>query len=124
LSCFYFWPTSTSGLYKPSGAGLAWLNGIDLAGNACPSLHVAATIFSWAWLRRQLAQAGAGRSWQVANLVWALAIIFSTLATKQHAAWDVFGGVVLGGLGAAASLAALRLPGISTRLRFSVRSAD
>jgi hypothetical protein len=117
LLCFYFWPTSTSTLYKPPEAGLSLLKGIDLAGNACPSLHVATAAFSWAWLRYQLRQIGAGAAWQAANVAWVVVIVFSTLATKQHVAWDVAGGTLLGGFSAFASLQALRWWPLSALLR-------
>jgi membrane-associated phospholipid phosphatase len=117
LACFYLWPTSTATLYKPPEAVLDALKGIDLAGNACPSLHVASAVFSWAWLRTQLREAGAGRRWQLASLIWACAIVVSTLVTKQHAAWDVLGGALLGGTGAAAALRSRRVPFVARFLR-------
>jgi hypothetical protein len=115
LMCFYFWPTSTAMLDKPPEAGLAWLKGVDLAGNACPSLHVATATFSWAWLRHQLRQIGAPSGWHLANAAWGAVIVFSTLATKQHVAWDVATGVLLGAVGAYVSLRAVRWQPVSRR---------
>jgi hypothetical protein len=119
LLCFYYWPTSTAGLFIPQGGALPWLKGVDLAGNACPSLHVASAAFSWAWLRHQLEEEGAGRNWHRLNLIWVLCIVISTMLTKQHAAWDVLAGAVLGAVCAAASLGALRIAAISRLLRQS-----
>jgi len=108
LLCFYYWPTSAAPVYKPPAASLSWLKGIDFASNACPSLHVASAIFSWAWLLHQLREVGAGRRWQVLNALWAVTIMYSTLVTKQHAMWDVAAGLALGGAGAVASMYVLR----------------
>ena len=122
LLCFYLWPTSVSGLLKPPGEVLSWLEGIDLAGNACPSLHVASAVFSWAWLRHQLLQLGAGRNWHLLSLLWGATIVFSTLLTKQHAVWDVVSGVLLGASGAAISLYALQFSAVSMFLGRSGRA--
>jgi len=111
LLCFYLWPTSAAPVYKPSEASLPWLKGIDFASNACPSLHVASAIFSWAWLVHQLKDVRAGRTWHIVNTLWAVAIVYSTLVTKQHAVWDVVAGLALGGAGAFASLHAMRAAG-------------
>jgi membrane-associated phospholipid phosphatase len=69
--------------------------------NTFPSLHVALVVHSLmfgAWL--------IGRSWTRANtlamgagVVWAALICYSTLATKQHYAVDVPGGILLGWAG-------------------------
>jgi hypothetical protein len=108
LLCFYFWPTSASGIYMPSESSLPWLKGIDFASNACPSLHVAAAIFSCVWLRYQLQQVRAGRVLHALNWFWAITIMYSTLVTKQHVVWDVVGGIALGAVGAMASMSVMR----------------
>lgn len=104
LLCFYFWPTMVPVFDRPPGTGLALLAGVDTAGNACPSLHVAIAVFSLLWLDRQLQSVGAGRAWRIGNWAWCLLIAYSTLATKQHVVFDVLGGVLLGGLGGWLSL--------------------
>ena len=62
---------------------------------------------------RRLATAGVGRLFRqfsapgwllLLNWVWCIGIVYSTLATRQHVALDVAGGVVLGGLAACLSL--------------------
>ncbi|MDR2839173.1 MAG: phosphatase PAP2 family protein [Azonexus sp.] len=97
LAIFYFWPTAV-----PDAAvdwsrypGMAFLKGMDAAGNACPSLHVATAVFSGLWLDRDLLRLGLGRAARYANVIWCLAIIYSTLATKQHMAVDAVAGIIL-----------------------------
>jgi hypothetical protein len=97
LACFYFWPTavprqtlSTEGL-----AGFDLLRGVDAAGNACPSLHVAAATFSAWWLHRLLGALALPPWLRSANALWYLLIVWSTLATRQHVWLDVVGGLTL-----------------------------
>jgi hypothetical protein len=106
LACFYFWPNAVPphGVDLSGHAGFAVLQGVDAAGNACPSLHVASAAFSALWLQRQLAVLGAPRGWHLVNIAWFLAITWSTLATKQHVALDALAGLLLGGLFGLASL--------------------
>ena len=108
LLCFYFWPTAIPPTFDPPQADLAWLKGIDLARNACPSLHVATAVFSSLWLHWQLRQVGAGRAWRIGNFVWGVTIVYSTLVTKQHVVWDAVAGIALGAVGAFASIVAMR----------------
>jgi hypothetical protein len=110
LLCFYFWPTAVPSAFNSPQPDLAWLKGIDLARNACPSLHVATAVFSSLWLHRQLRQVGAGRAWRIGNFAWGVTIVYSTLVTKQHVVWDVVAGIALGGVGALASMVAMRYP--------------
>lgn len=99
LACFYFWPTAVPRaapvdlLQHP---GFALLQGVDAAGNACPSLHVATAMFSAIWIDRQLRQIRVPRWLLVFNAVWFVAIAYSTLATKQHVVLDVVAGSLLG----------------------------
>lgn len=113
LLCFYFWPTAVpSQMHRidPELArqgGLALIRGVDAAGNACPSLHVASAVFSAAWTRRMLIQAGAPAWTQAVNGVWLLLICWSTVAVRQHVVLDVLAGALLGLVFAAASLRAM-----------------
>lgn len=105
LAIFYFWPTQIPPMVIDTGAaGFDLLQGIDAAGNACPSMHVAISTFTVAWIEHVLRRAGAPMALRLANLAWFLAICYSTLAVKQHVALDVLGGIVLGAVFAAASL--------------------
>ena len=102
LIAFYFWPTAVP------AADIDWarypevgfLKNIDAAGNAFPSLHVATAIFSGLWLDHLLRRFGAPL-WSLSfNWIWCIGIIYSTLATRQHVAVDVWGGLMLGGVAA------------------------
>lgn len=102
LLCFFLWPTAVPPAAQWADAGLAThagftlLRGIDAAGNACPSLHVAVAVFSAMWIRRVLAAAGAPLPLHLLNLAWLLAITWSTLAVRQHVVLDVLAGAALG----------------------------
>jgi len=60
----------------------------DTPNNCFPSLHVATVIMAALTLK------GHSR-WFLAYLLWAILISISTLTTKQHYSWDVFGGAGL-----------------------------
>jgi hypothetical protein len=97
LACFWFWPTAVpphrvDTVLHP---GFELIQGMDAAGNACPSLHVAAAAFSAIWLDRLLIEIGTGWRMRTFNWAWFLAIAWSTLATKQHVSLDVAAGILL-----------------------------
>lgn len=81
-----------------------WTIQIDEPTNACPSLHASVTIlssifavfvlgrFRWAWL---------GRAFTV---LWAIGILWSTLATRQHVFIDIAIGGLLGSIVATVAL--------------------
>jgi membrane-associated phospholipid phosphatase len=99
LACFYLWPTAVPlNVYAAGGAdqgGMALLQGVDAAGNACPSLHVATASFTAAWVHRLLRLTGAP-AWAVAlNGLWLALIVYSTLAIKQHVLLDAVAGALL-----------------------------
>ena len=79
----------------------AFLKGIDASGNACPSLHAAFAVFSAIWLDRILRRISQRPVIRMLNACWCVGILYSTLATKQHVALDLFAGGVLGAAGAA-----------------------
>lgn len=100
LLIFYFWPTrvpvhNIDWSFYP---GMSFLKGMDGAGNACPSLHVATAVFSGLTLDRQLAAFGFGNRMRIFSAVWCACIVYSTMATKQHMAIDVVAGIMLAGL--------------------------
>ncbi len=103
FTSFLFWPTVT-----PS-AHIDWtqypmfgpLKAVDHSGNACPSLHASFAVFSGIWLDQLLRQTHAPGRLRVFNVVWGLGILYSTIATRQHVAVDVYAGIVLGVAGAA-----------------------
>ena len=59
----------------------------DTANNCFPSLHVAITTIT-AWVFRSY-----GRRWFLLFALWGLAILISTLTTKQHYFIDILGGL-------------------------------
>lgn len=110
LVIFYFWPTTVPPatidwtLY-PS---VDFLKNIDASGNACPSLHVATAVFSGLWLAHMLRFFGAPLWAQILNAVWCAAIAYSTVATRQHVAVDMWAGLALGAFTAWLSLRHVR----------------
>lgn len=75
---------------------MALIKGIDAAGNACPSLHVASAVFSAVWLERVLANVAAPAWLRWASGVQCLVIMWSTVATRQHVVLDVMAGALVG----------------------------
>jgi len=112
LTVFYFWPTAVipSDIDWSRYPGMDFLKGVDAAGNACPSLHVATATFSCYWLNQQLRSHGLGDGLRAFNLLWCIGIIYSTMATKQHVAIDVVAGVGL-------ALACMRICSLAMHLR-------
>lgn len=98
LGIFYFWPTSTppADIDWSAHPTIQFLKSVDAAGNACPSLHVAFSVFTAAWLTRMLRRLHASATAHTVNLLWAAAILYSTLATRQHVALDLLAGALLG----------------------------
>ena len=98
LAIFWLLPTGV----PPAGIDwrlypeMAMIKDVDTGGNACPSLHVASAVFAALWLQWILRGGGAPRL--VLGLNWAhcLAILWSTLATRQHVALDVAAGAAVG----------------------------
>jgi membrane-associated phospholipid phosphatase len=83
---------------------MSFLKSVDATGNACPSLHVASAVFSGAWLHYLLRRCGAPGWLTLFNWGWCVVIIYSAMATLQHLAVDVMGGVALGASAAYLSL--------------------
>jgi hypothetical protein len=108
LAFFYWLPTAVPArdiaLGLSDHSGMALLQGVDAAGNACPSLHVATATFTAIWLHHLLRVTGAGALPFWINALWLLGIVYSTLATRQHVALDVLAGVLLAALFAWPSL--------------------
>ena len=102
LACFYFFPTAVPAPLLPVDVAqhpaFAVLQGVDAAGNACPSLHVAGAVFSAFWIERLLRVLGTPARVRCVNWVWLGVIVYSTLAIKQHVALDVAAGFVLAAL--------------------------
>lgn len=106
LAIFWWMPTQTPqfDIDWSQHPGLSLIKGVDAAGNACPSLHVASAVFSAFWLQRMFRNVGAPAWLSWLSALQCAAISWSTLATLQHVAWDVLAGAVVGAAFAAASL--------------------
>lgn len=103
LGIFLFLPTT---ILRPEidwtrYPSFTFLQEIDAAGNACPSLHVTFAVFSAFALDRVLREAGGKLRVRLVNAAWCVGILYSTLATKQHVAIDLLAGAALGVAGAA-----------------------
>lgn len=96
LACFYLWPTTVPPRPLPINVpGFDLLRGVDAAGNACPSMHVAAATFSALWIDRLVRQLRLPPALRWLNAAWFVLIAWSTLATRQHVWWDVVAGAAL-----------------------------
>ncbi len=98
LLLFYLFPTQipSTGFTPTDFPGFALMQGVDAAGNACPSMHVAVATFTALWVEQVFRQAGTPAYLRYANFIWFAAIVYSTLAVKQHVVLDAMAGMVLG----------------------------
>lgn len=98
LIIFYVWPNAVPPMHIDWDRypGMGFLKGVDAAGNACPSLHVATAVFAAFWLHRMLPSLGFGSRARWVNAAWCTAIAYSTMATKQHVVIDVIAGAIFG----------------------------
>jgi membrane-associated phospholipid phosphatase len=100
LAIFYLWPTAVPppdyGVDLAQHPVFSILQGVDAAGNACPSLHVATAVFSAVWLHGWLPRLGAPAAVLAGNWLWCALILFSTVAIRQHVVLDVIAGAALG----------------------------
>ena len=98
LGLFYLWPTQIPRMAIDASGypGFEMLQGMDAAGNACPSMHVAVAIFTAVRLEHALREARTPLWPRLLNWAWFAAIAYSTLAVKQHVALDALAGALLG----------------------------
>jgi len=75
---------------------MAIIKNADASGNACPSLHVAAAVFTAVWLDRVFRTIGAPLTLRCLSGLQCLAILWSTVATRQHVMLDVLAGTLVG----------------------------
>ena len=106
LAFFYLWPTAVPvATFDPRGfPGFDLLRGLDAAGNACPSMHVAVALFTAIWVDVLLRSIGSPAWLRASNAAWLAAIVYSTLALKQHVVVDAVAGAALGAAFAGLSL--------------------
>jgi membrane-associated phospholipid phosphatase len=107
---------------------MSFLKTMDVAANACPSLHAAFAVFTAIWLERQLRELHVGRLVRALNWLWCLGILYSTLATRQHVALDTLAGAALGAviallhIGALHRLATIQNTVVLSHLQFDRRA--
>ncbi len=112
MAVFLLWPTASPRpqidwtQYPVFGPLLA----ADRSGNALPSLHAAFAVFTALWLDRLLRHPGERGLVRGLNWLWCAGILYSTLATKQHVAVDMYAGVAFGYVGAKLHGCYLRVP--------------
>lgn len=112
LAIFLCWPTASPrpdidwARYPMFGPLLA----VDRAGNAMPSLHAAFAVFTAIWFDRLLRHPHDSGVVRAVNGLWCLGILYSTMATRQHVAVDVYAGIALGIAAAAVHGRFLRRP--------------
>jgi len=98
LAIFWLFPTGV----PPSGIDwrlypeMAVIKDVDTGGNACPSLHVASAVFAAVWLGRIFRMVDAPVALVWLSWLHCLAILWSTVATRQHVVLDVLAGAVVG----------------------------
>lgn len=93
---FLIHPTAVPSRPAVSDQPYAFVVGHDQTGNACPSLHVAFTVFAAFVVHAWLSRFRARRSLRALSWVGALAISLSTIAIRQHLAIDFLWGTLLG----------------------------
>ena len=103
MGIFILWPTAVPmfAVDWTRYPSILFLKDVDLASNACPSLHVAFAVFTAIWLERLLRELRVSITLRLVNGVWCLGILYSTIATRQHVTLDVLAGAVLGAVVAA-----------------------
>lgn len=98
LGIFAAWPTAVPARATSweSWPAFSFLETVDAAGNACPSLHVAFAVLSALWFEHLLRAVGAGRWVRAGSWLWCVSICWSTVAIRQHVVLDVVAGAALG----------------------------
>lgn len=94
---FIFWPTICP---RPTveGTTVAYklLTVVDMPLHAIPSLHAAFAVYSALCGNLVIRELGGRAIWRVAVWIWAILILYATLATKQHMLADIVVGSALG----------------------------
>lgn len=101
LLIYWLFPTTTPafGVHWSDYPALQMLKDADRGGNAFPSLHVAFAAHSGMVIAGELLAVSAPAWVRGANWLWCAAIIYSTLAIRQHVFIDVVGGLALAAIG-------------------------
>ena len=100
LGTFWIFPTTTPafGIDWSAYPTLQFLKATDAGGNAFPSLHVAFAAHTAVVIASELRSFDAPRWVHGGNWLWCAAIVYSTMATRQHVLIDVVGGLLLAGI--------------------------
>lgn len=98
LGIFWALPTAVppSGIDWSIYPQMALIKSVDASGNACPSLHVAAAVFSALWMDRVFRNVRAPAWMLMFNAAQCAAILWSTVAIRQHVVLDVLAGIAIG----------------------------
>ena len=107
LAVFWFWPTAVpifpiDGVMHPALHFLKTTDAVPAMRSrrcTCRSRCTRAGFFA-----RQLREVGAPAWARALNVVWAVGIVYSTMAVRQHVLIDVAGGLLLGGASSASRL--------------------
>ena len=94
---FLFWPTICKRPdVEETNAAYQTLTTLDNSFHALPSLHAAFAIYSAQCGSLVLRGLGSRRFWRIGLWLWAILILWATLATKQHVVVDIIAGSALG----------------------------
>jgi len=106
---FWLYPTLSP---RPAQSGSSlhdWLiSAVDGPRNAFPSLHAAMGLLAVVTVCGHLRACRVSPWWRVAFFLWWIALLYSTLATRQHRLLDLLAGICLG-------LSSFALPSFTTR---------
>jgi len=106
LAVFFFFPTRVE---RPDCVQIDplyhQLVQIDAPLNACPSLHASMAVYSALWCVSLLRSTRFGLAGAIGVGLWTLAILYATLAIRQHVLLDLVAGTAL-------ALAAFFRPGV------------
>lgn len=94
FSCFVFFPVASPRPLSLVSGAYGWIVRSDGFLNAFPSLHAGFLVYVGLLMRRLWPSAPAYGVALVA--IWAVAVLYATIATRQHYAIDVFAGAALG----------------------------
>jgi hypothetical protein len=98
--CFLFFPVASPRVGMNSGAAdgaMALIAKYDGAMNAFPSLHAGFLVYLALLVRRMFGPA-LPRAAVLAGVLWAGAILYATIATRQHYVVDLIAGAAVGAL--------------------------
>ena len=106
---FWLYPTLSPRPGQPGSSLHGWLiSAVDGPRNAFPSLHAAMGLLAVAAISGHLRSCRVSPWWRIALALWWIALLYSTLATRQHRLLDLLGGIALG-------LISFALPPTTTR---------